>query len=442
MLTRGAIGVCLLLVTIGPSGAEEKRSSTEAERSATSAIGEFFRTETARLAERSRIEVASLDEWKALRVELRTRLLEMLGLWPLPERTDLKSNVTGVVEHEGVVIEKLHFQSRPGLYVTANFYRPEKVEKPLPTVLYLCGHARVAIDGVSFGNKVAYQHHPLWFARHGYCSLVVDTLQLGEIEGIHHGTYREGMWWWLARGYTPASVEAWNSVRALDYLETRSEVDMQRIGVTGRSGGGTGTWWLAAIDDRPFCLVPVAGITDYRNHIVDDCISGHCDCNYFPNIHRFDTPRYAALAAPRPLLLSNSDKDRIFPLDGVVRVRAELQRIYDLYGASDRLGLLVTEGPHKDTQELRVPAFRWMNRWLKSSDEPIIRLADKPLAPEQLKVFDKLPEDQRNTTIHESFVPKASIGAPPASLGEWNEQRQAMLDRLRAKSLSGWPERA
>jgi dienelactone hydrolase len=159
----------------------------------------------------------------------------------------------------------------------------------------------------------------------------------------------------LARGYTPAGVEAWNAVRAMDYLETRPEVDIKRVGVTGRSGGGTYTWWLAAIDDRPACLVPVAGITDLQNHIVDDCISGHCDCNYFPNIYGFDVTMYAALCAPRPLLLSNTDKDSIFPLDGVYRVQDKLRKIYNLYGAKDKFGLLITEGPHKDTQQLRVP---------------------------------------------------------------------------------------
>jgi hypothetical protein len=134
------------------------------------------------------------------------------------------------LEDDTVVVEKLHFQSSPGLYVTANLYLPKKIEAPLPDVLYVCGHAEVKTNDVSYGNKTAYQHHGAWFARNGYACLVIDTVQLGEIPGLHHGTYREGMWWWNSRGYSPAAVEAWNCIRALDYLETRPEIDKTRFG--------------------------------------------------------------------------------------------------------------------------------------------------------------------------------------------------------------------
>ena len=93
------------------------------------------------------------------------------------------------------------------------------------------------------------------------------------------------------RGYTPAGVEAWNCIRALDYLETRPEVDPKRLGVTGRSGGGAYSWWIAAIDERIKAAVPVAGITDLQNHVVDGCVEGHCDCMYMVNTYRWDYPR-------------------------------------------------------------------------------------------------------------------------------------------------------
>ena len=132
----------------------------------------------------------------------------MLGLSPLPERTDLKAQVTGRIEHPQFTVEKLHFQSLPGLYVSANLYIPKGLTNPAPTILYLSGHGPVISNGVSYGNKVAYQHHGAWFARNGYVCMILDTLQLGEIQGLHHGTHRENMWWWNSRGYTPAGVEA------------------------------------------------------------------------------------------------------------------------------------------------------------------------------------------------------------------------------------------
>src|SRR5947199_7154040 len=125
------------------------------------------------------------------------------------------------------------------------------------------------------------------------------------------------------------------------------------------------------------------------------------------------------MLAPRPLLIGNSDKDTIFPLDGVVRLHGKVRRIYELFGASTNLGLLITEGPHKDTQDLQLPVFRWFNRFLKGED-PVIESAALPLfTPEQLKVFDKLPADQQNTRIHETFAPAAPAPAVPASADAW-----------------------
>ena len=317
----------------------------------------------------------------------------MLGLWPMPERTALNPVITGKLEQDDFTVEKLHFQALPKLYVTANLYLPKKLERPAPAILYVCGHSRVLTNGVSCGNKAGYQHHGAWFARNGYVCLVIDTVQLGEIQGAHRGTHSEGQWWWNARGYTPAGVEAWFGIRALDYLCSRPEVDKERIGMTGRSGGGSYTWTVAALDERVKVAAPVAGITDLQNHVVDGTVEGHCDCMFFVNTYRWDFPQVAALIAPRPLLLGNSDKDRIFPLDGVMRLHEKTRRIYDLYGASTNLGLLITEGPHADTQDLQVPVFRWFNRFLKQ-EQPLIEMAAKQFfAPAQLRVFDKLPED-------------------------------------------------
>ncbi len=402
-------------------------------------IADYFRLETQKLQDACLTDIKDLADWKAKREEYRRQLLEMLGLDPLPERTDLQAAVTGRTEHEEFVVEKLHFQSRPGLYVTGNLYVPRNVQGRLPAVLYVCGHGASKKDGVSFGNKVSYQHHGGWFARNGYVCLTIDTLQMGEIESIHHGTYRYKMWWWLNRGYTPAGVEAWNCVRALDYLQTRPEVDPERLGVTGRSGGGAYSWWIAAIDERIKAAVPVAGITDLKNHVVDGCVEGHCDCMYMFNTYRWDYPLVAALVAPRPLLLSNSDRDGIFPLDGVIRTYEKARKIYELYGAGTKLGLYMTPGPHKDTQELQTGAFRWLNQHLKNDTDLIEKTAVKFFEPPQLKVFDQLPADQRNTEIHESFVPAAAPPPVPADAAAWQALRDGWRAALLDKSFRAWP---
>ena len=403
-------------------------------------VDDYLRRQVSAREREEKERLSSWKNWDEKRAELRRELLEMLGLWPMPVRGDLQPVVTDQIERAGIVVEKLHFQSSPGLYVTANFYRPAKVERPLPTILYLCGHSRMEENGISFGNKAGYQHHGAWFARNGYCCLTIDTLQLGEIQGIHHGTRNENMWWWIARGYTPAGVEAWNGIRALDYLESRPEVDRSKIGVTGRSGGGAYTWSVMALDDRPVCCVPVAGITDLQNHIVDDCIKGHCDCMFMANRRGWDFGTLAAMVAPRPCLLSNTDKDGIFPLDGVVRVHVSMKKIYRDLKAEDRLGLLITEGPHKDTQDLQVPTFRWFNRWLKGVDEPITMVAEKLFTPAELKVFDTLPKDERNTRIHEEFVPTAPKIDSPKDMQTWQDLREKWLTDLSRQCFTNWPK--
>lgn len=427
---------CSLLITI--IAVMSAPHAANAQSPGDKMIAGYFEQETRKVSQATFAKIKTREDWEAYKPVAREQLFEMLGLSPRPEKTPLQPVITGTVDHEEFVVEKIHFQSRPGLYVTGNLYRPKVVDQKLPAILYVCGHGRVKKDGISYGNKTHYQHHGAWFARNGYVCLMIDTLQLGEIEGIHHGTYREKMWWWNARGYTSAGVEAWNCIRALDYLETRPEVDAEKMGVTGRSGGGAYSWWVSALDERIKVSVPVAGITNLQNHVVDGCVEGHCDCMFMVNTYRWDYAMVAALVAPRPLLISNTDKDRIFPLDGVVDVYFDVRKIYQLYGEADKLGLQITEGPHQDTQELRVHAFHWMNQHLKGEDPLIETTAVKFFEPEQLKVFKELPADQINTKIQESFTVKADPKLPESS-AEWSFMKTEWMSQLREKSFRGWP---
>lgn len=382
------------------------------------------------------------ENWPARKEELRDQLRSMLGLNPWPERGELKPVITGQVQGDGYVVEKLQFQSSPGLYVTANFYRPTEVKAPLPTVLYVCGHANVVEGGVSMGNKTGYHHHGVWFAQNGYTCLTIDTIQLGEIRGDHHGTFKLGRWWWASRGYTPAGVEAWNGIRALDYLETRPEVDRARLGVTGRSGGGAYSWWIAALDERIKVAAPTAGITNLRNHLVDGCIEGHCDCMFQVNTERWDYDRVAALLAPRPLLIANTDRDGIFPIDGVMDIYQRTRALYRQIGKEGNIGLHVAEGPHKDLQTLHLGAFEWFNRFLKNAEPGAVieKVARKVHEPRELKVFAELPADERVTRIDESFVPAFQPPKEAPTQETWAAQRDSWLAALKKDCFRAWPK--
>jgi dienelactone hydrolase len=377
------------------------------------------------------------DEWEKKLPTLRQEYLDMLGLWPLPEKTPLHATVTGTLEHEGVVIEKLHYQSRPGLYVTGNLFRPKKSDGKLPAIFYVCGHAGRGRDG----NKTAYQDHGLWFAKNGYVCLVVDTLQLGEIPGIHHGTYREGRWWWQALGYTPAGVECWNGIRGIDYLVSRPDVDAERIGVTGISGGGASTVWIAAADERVKVAVPVSGMSDLESYVTNKVINGHCDCMFLVNTYGWEWTTIAALIAPRPLLFANSDHDNLFPMDGNRRIIERLRKVYKMYDKPDLVDEYVSEGEHAYRPDLRVAIFKFINKHLKNDKSEVKDVDFKLLAGKELRVFaeDKdLPKDAINGKIDETFVKRADVKLPEE--GKFAEWKMGMMKELRGKSFRGWPD--
>ncbi|MGY8769897.1 MAG: alpha/beta hydrolase [Pirellulales bacterium] len=431
----------VLLVVVGILAFSENLKAEEnPAKPGDAMIAKYFEAETAKLEGRPVADIQSLKQWKTERPQRLDELKEMLGLKPWPEKTDLKVTYTGEVDHEEFTVKNLHYQSRPGLYVTGNLYVPKNIEGEVPAILYVCGHGKVKKDDISYGNKTHYQHHGAWFARHGMVCLTIDTLQLGEIEGIHHGTYKYNMWWWNNRGYTPAGVEAWNCVRALDLLQSLPEVNGEKLGVTGRSGGGAYSWWIAALDERIKAAVPVAGITDLRNHVVDGCVEGHCDCMYWVNTYRWDYSMLAAMVAPRPLMISNTDSDGIFPLDGVGRTFFSTRKIYSLYNAKGKLGMSIAPGPHKDTQQLRVPAFHWLREHLQGESPPIDVTAEKQFEVEQLRVFDTLPKDEKNTTIHESFTVVSEEPDAPNSASQWKEQSETWKVQLEKLSFAALPK--
>jgi cephalosporin-C deacetylase-like acetyl esterase len=398
----------------------------------------YLARETKRLSERFLAGAKSRSEWEGKREQLRREYLDMLGLWPLPEKTPLKATKTGELEHQDVVIEKLHYQSRPGLYVTGNLYRPVKSSGRLPAILYVCGHSGRGRDG----NKTAFQDHGMWFARNGYVCLIVDTLQLGEVAGKHHGTYNLNRWWWHSAGYTPAGVECWNGIRGIDYLVSRPDVDPERLGVTGISGGGASTVWIAAADERVKVAVPVSGMSDLESYVSHKVINGHCDCMFLVNTYAWEWTTIAALIAPRPLLFANSDNDTIFPMDGNRRIIARLRDLYKLYDKPDLVDDYVSKGGHDYRPDLRLAIFRWINKHLKHDTSEIKDVEFKPIAGRDLRVFPEdsdLPKDQVNDRIDQTFVPRAEVKLPAE--GGFEGWKKELAGRLRERAFRRFPER-
>jgi dienelactone hydrolase len=381
-------------------------------------------------------DVKTLDDWQRQRARRRRELLDVLGLDPLPKRTPLHARVTGTLDRSAYRVEKIVFQSSPGLYVAGNFYLPKDASRPLPTILYLCGHSPHPL-----GAKTQYQDRAQWFVTHGYPVLVLDTLEFAEVEGPHHGTHNLNLWYWLSLGYTPAGVEVWNAIRALDYLETRREVDMKRIGLTGISGGGAMTWYTAAVDDRIAVAAPSCSTFTYGSQADHWLAYGQCDCIYYHNTYRWDFPMLGALIAPRPLIILSGQKDTIFPPDGYHAVYESTKRIYDLYAGSqsDRIREVDEAVPHSDSPLLLLEARQWMQRWLKNDPTPLT-LETKPALPaekpEDLACFATPPSDAINDRIHDQFIALPQVDLS-RSRGAWEKRRSQLLGELRAK-VFGW----
>ena len=413
-------------------------------------IQEYLRTEAQKLEADFLAEIKTREDWERQKPRLVSEYFHMLGLSPLPERTPLTATITRTLDRGDYFVDMLHYQSRPGLYVTANLYRPARVNagEKLPGILYVCGHSGRGRNG----NKTAFQTHGIWLARHGYVCLMVDTLQLGEIAGIHHGTYNQGRWWWLSRGYTPAGVEAWNGIRGIDYLLSRTDVDPEQIGVTGISGGGASTFWVSAADERVKVAVPVSGMADLVSYIPNRVINGHCDCMFLYNTYQWHWTRIAGLIAPRPMLFTNSDLDPIFPMDANDRIINRLERLYSLYGSSDVVDSFVSVGGHDYRHDIRQGVFRFLNTYLKNESRLVTdtevdlvtgsRAEEHPIPPEQLRVFpkdDDIPQDALNGKIDEHFVEIAKPGIPKK--GEFDTWKNNLLKKLRDVTFHHFPER-
>jgi hypothetical protein len=212
--------------------------------------------------------------------------------------------------------------------------------------------------------------------------------------------------------------------------------------VTGISGGGAVTIWIAAADSRVKVAVPVSGMSDLQSYVSNKVVNGHCDCMFLVNLHGWEWTTIAALIAPRPMLFANSDNDRIFPMDGNRRIIARLRQIYKAYDKAALVDEHVSEGGHDYRPDLRVAIFAFINKHLKGDKSEVKDVDDKPLAGKELRVFPEdsdLPKDSINDRIDDSFIKPAKVDLPTEKT--YVEWKTTLMDKLRKMSFRSFPER-
>jgi len=343
---------------------------------------------------RRHADPATKEDWEAGKGELAVALRDAIGLEPWPEKTPLQFQVTGRAERDGYTIENVVFESFPRFYVTANVYVPREAKRPLPAIVVTAGHAMD--DGKNYD---LYRTAQLGLVREGFLVLAYDPVGQGErkLPGYSHTVSYPAM----LVGHTNLRYMLWDSVRALDYLLTRDDVDSRRIGIAGNSGGGLNTMYAMPIESRFAAGAPFCCLCSYEAWIKDG--GDHCICNHLPGICRkMEQFQFVGLCAPRPFMAGNGAKDPIFPIAGVRDTIRRAEKIYGFYDAADRVALCEAPLPHGWSQPLREKAYGWMNRWLQGRgdgspvNEAEIKLEDKK-ARDLLALKDgKMPADAKS----------------------------------------------
>lgn len=286
---------------------------------------------------------ATREAWEARRLEIRAQIEALLG--HLPQRPPQPSVHIRAREDRGdYLLERFEFDNGAGAVVPGCLLLPKTRPGRVPAILYCHWHGGEYDKGKIELFEAAHTPEAPGpaLARRGYAVLAIDACCFGERQGQGPGGPQERggaaeltaskYQLWLGRSLWGMMLR--DDLMALDYLATRPEVDVARIGATGMSMGATRTWWLMALDDRIRVGVAVACLTRYQDLIAHEGLKHHGIYYFVPGLLRhFDTEAVVALSAPRPLLLMNGDRDDGSPVSGIRTVEQRVRSVYRLYGA-------------------------------------------------------------------------------------------------------------
>ena len=297
----------------------------------------------------------------------RRELYGLLG--DLPDRSrPVEAHRVLEARREHYVLEKLVLELNGIEHVPAYFIRPldAKPGQRLPTVLYNHAHGGDYMRGkdeLIEGNRFLQQPpYAQELARRGFAALCIDHWVFGERSGRTESSVFKRMLW---QGQVMWGMMVFDSLRAVDYLLTRDDVDPKRIGTLGLSMGSTMAWWTAALDERVKVCVDLCCLTDFHALIETNGLDGHGIYYYVPNLLKhFTTAQINGLISPRPHLALAGDRDALTPPKGLDRVDEELRRVYAADGAPQAWKLFRQDVGHAETPEMRGEIVKWLATWL------------------------------------------------------------------------------
>lgn len=312
------------------------------------------------------------EQITAYQKQMRADFLSHIGNFP--ERTPLNPKVTGTFAGDGFRVEKILFESQPQHYVTGLCFIPNstKFQAPYPGVLVVCGHS-----DTGKGYDV-YQKATALCALNGMVGFIIDPICQGErydqlkpdgsalIPSTTDGHSILGLGAMLL-GHNTARNELWDAMRALDYLQQRDDVQPEKLGVMGNSGGGTQSAQLLALEERIQAASPSCYLTS-MSRLLAERGPQDAEQNIFGQLNwGLDHADYCTMRAPVPVLMNTATKDA-FPIDGSWTSFRAGKRLFTRLGYSERIDLIEYDGPHGWHLPMREAAVRWMSRWLAGRD--------------------------------------------------------------------------
>lgn len=397
---------------------------------------------------------ASLEAWQFRRKQLQTRILVATGLWPMPPKTPLNPVIHGKSKRDGFTVEKVYFESYPGHFVTGLLFRPEGNQANRPAVLCPHGHGgRLQDHGPAKIRQLIVEGQERFegsgrfpklarcaqLARMGCVTFIFDMLGYADSRQISMGVAHRLMEprdhlenaerWGLfttqaeLRMQSGFGIQAWNSIRALDFLCGLPDVDESRVAVTGGSGGGTQTLITCALDDRP--------VASFPQGMVSTAMQGGCLCEN-ASLLRIGTGNveFAAMMAPKPTAMTAAND---WTIDMMTKGYPDLQKLYGMYGVKENVKCAsMIHFPHNYNYVTRAMMYDWFNTHLQLGlDSPIVEEDFLPLTPEEYTVWNDehpLPPDGEE---HEVALLQWITANTREQLDAVSPQNTGSLDALR-----------
>ena len=345
-------------------------------RDAPNALYHHLYQEAFQLLDKREEDVAGLNsraDWEQRRNDIQQKLTDVIG--PFPEKTPLNPRIMKSIEKDFYTVEHIVFESQPGFYVTSSLYIPHETRKPAPAILYASGHAA---EGY---RSETYQHTIMNLVKKGFIVFAFDPVSQGERIEYYDPETGKSLVGSATREHCYSGIQAFaigsslarhmilDGIRALDYLVTRREVDPNRIGMTGRSGGGTQTAYIAALDDRIVAAAPEAYISSIRR-LLQTIGPQDAEQNLFHGLlHGLDHADYLAARAPKPMLVIATTED-FFSIQGARETANELRRMYNALGYQDNFSMVEDGGGHTSTKKNREAMYAFFQKHLNNPGNP------------------------------------------------------------------------